>query len=121
MCDTAAAGCCPLSAPVYCDTYRGALTVPSTMVITSTWYHRLDSESDVDTICVTVEDYHQDFLHLRVKHFQRLMLMIHEQIIVSYLRQLLSPSRYASPNFLEISKPSFIYTVAKLLSFIDMD
>ena len=62
--------------PVYvCDTYR------------------LDNETDVDTICVTVEDYYQDFLHLRVTHCHRLMQMIHEQIIVSYLRQLLSPSR----------------------------
>ena len=61
--------------PCLCDTYR------------------LDNETDVDTICVTVEDYYQDFLHLRVTHCHRLMQMIHEQIIVSYLRQLLSPSR----------------------------
>ncbi|XP_067934820.1 exocyst complex component 3-like [Watersipora subatra] len=64
-------------------------------LLTRKW---LDTETDVDTICVTVEDYQHDFIHLCVTKFHRLMQMIYEQIIVSYLRQLLSPSRKISFN-----------------------
>lgn len=59
-------------------------------LITRSW---LESDVHIETICITIEDYCEDLVHLRRPFFAQLMAMIYEQLIIAYVRQLVSPSR----------------------------
>ncbi|XP_076811324.1 exocyst complex component 3-like isoform X1 [Clavelina lepadiformis] len=49
----------------------------------------LNDRSAVDTICVTVEDYYTDYVHLRPKYLDWIMREAEKRVIVEYLRAIL--------------------------------
>ena len=49
---------------------------------------RISSRNAVDTICITVEDYCQDFVHLRNRFYDNLLDKAQERIVKEYLKAL---------------------------------
>merc|ERR1719282_604817 len=58
-------------------------------VLTRNW---IDSSESINTICVTVEDYTQDYVHLRPDYFNKLVAQGRQRATANYLRRLLSRS-----------------------------
>lgn len=58
-----------------------------TRLITKNWVH---SNEALDIICITIEDYTQDYIHLKPKSFDKLMEAALNRTISSYIRRLLS-------------------------------
>ena len=53
-------------------------------------YCRLHSNIPVDTICITLEDYCQDFVHLKDKFYQVLLTRAQHKIVIDYMKVLFS-------------------------------
>ena len=53
-------------------------------------YCRLHSNIPVDTICITLEDYCQDFVHLKDKFYQVLLTRAQHKIVIDYMKALFS-------------------------------
>ena len=53
-------------------------------------YCRLHSNIPVDTICITLEDYCQDFVHLKDKFYQILLTRAQHKIVIDYMKALFS-------------------------------
>lgn len=62
---------------------------PLSKVLTRNW---INSSESIDTICVTVEDYTQDYVHLKPAYFDQLVSKSRRRCITNYLRRLLSRS-----------------------------
>jgi len=60
-----------------------------TNLITKVW---TTSNESLDTICVTIEDYTQDYIHMKPKYFQKLMEVALDRVVANYIRRLLSRS-----------------------------
>jgi len=60
-----------------------------TNLITKTW---MASNESLDTICVTIEDYTQDYIHMKPKYFQKLMEVALDRVVANYIKRLLSRS-----------------------------
>ena len=43
----------------------------------------------VDTICITLEDYNQDFVHLKPRYYDSLMVQAQHKILLDYLKALM--------------------------------
>ncbi|XP_033640701.1 exocyst complex component 3-like [Asterias rubens] len=56
-------------------------------LLTRTWL-QLQSSSAIDTVCVTIEDYYRDFLHLKKNFFEPLVRQLERQLVVEYLKAL---------------------------------
>ncbi|XP_077990215.1 exocyst complex component 3-like [Glandiceps talaboti] len=56
-------------------------------LLTRTWL-QLPTSNAVDTICITIEDYHHDFVHLKSDYFNRLMKFAENRVVLGYLRAL---------------------------------
>ncbi|XP_013418387.1 exocyst complex component 3 [Lingula anatina] len=54
------------------------------------WYN---SQVPIDTICITVEDYCSDFIHLKPKSFTHIMVTALERVMLEYIKALVTPSR----------------------------
>nr|CAB3243986.1 exocyst complex component 3-like [Phallusia mammillata] len=57
-----------------------------TSLFTRSW---LTDRSAVDTICVTIEDYYTDYVHLRPRYFAWIMREAERRVVVEYLRAVL--------------------------------
>ena len=44
----------------------------------------------MDTVCITIEDYNQDFVHLKDRYYNTLMDKIKTKVCVEYLKALVS-------------------------------
>ncbi|XP_006813756.1 exocyst complex component 3-like, partial [Saccoglossus kowalevskii] len=56
-------------------------------ILTRTW-HQLKPSNAVDTICITMEDYYNDFVHLKPKYCKRLINDAQYTIALSYIKAL---------------------------------
>ena len=65
------------------------LTAWFTNLITKTW---TASNESLDTICITIEDYTQDYIHMKPKYFQKLMEVALDRVVANYIKRLLSRS-----------------------------
>ncbi|XP_039265797.2 exocyst complex component 3-like isoform X1 [Styela clava] len=52
-------------------------------LLTKQW---LTDESIVETVCVTIEDYYNDFVHLRPRYFSWIMKEAERRVVVEYLK-----------------------------------
>ena len=58
--------------------------------------HRLGGMDAVQTICITIEDYCQDFVHLRDKFYEALMRRAQKKMAQEYLKALFGRSVVAA-------------------------
>ncbi|XP_070533442.1 exocyst complex component 3-like [Ptychodera flava] len=56
-------------------------------ILTRTWL-QLPTSNAVETVCVTIEDYYHDFLHLKTDYFNSLMKNAENKVILAYLKAL---------------------------------
>jgi exocyst complex component 3 len=69
-------------------------------LITKKW---LGNSNAVDTICITVEDYCQDFIHLRDQYYDQLLQRAQLRIAREYYKALFTVKRIAFKNYEERS------------------
>lgn len=62
------------------------VTVHVQELVSKQW---LMSTTSVDTICITVEDYSSDFVHLRKKYFHKVMEMIERRLVCEYIKAIM--------------------------------
>lgn len=68
-----------------CDEVFMDLNVFVSELFTTKW---LESNTAIDTICITIEDYCQDFVHLKPKFYKYLLEFVEEKILFIYLNAL---------------------------------
>ena len=51
---------------------------------------RIQSSNAVDTICITIEDYCRDFVHLKDRYYESLLQKAQNKVWVEYMKALLS-------------------------------
>ncbi|XP_071941663.1 exocyst complex component 3-like [Antedon mediterranea] len=57
-------------------------------LLTRSWY-QINGSPSVDTICVTVEDYYNDFVHLRKRYFVSIMKEAEKRVSLAYITALI--------------------------------
>ncbi|XP_072175892.1 exocyst complex component 3-like [Diadema setosum] len=57
-------------------------------ILTRPWFHHSASPA-LDTVCITIEDYYNDFSHLRPNYFKSLIEELEKRTVVAYVRGML--------------------------------
>ena len=66
---------------------------------------RVKSSNTVDTICITLEDYCQDFVHLRDLYYDTLLARAQSRVAREYYRALFAKSVIAAPFWVTRCSP----------------
>ena len=51
--------------------------------------YQIQGSPAIDTVCITIEDYYRDFLHLRKDFFARLLQELEIRVVAAYMRALI--------------------------------